>query len=324
MRKTRIEFDYNTLVIAGHTGYGNGSRQILECLERQGDVLSPGASIILNFTMPIYYKYGEKTIGHTPWESTEVPDSWIGPMRGVDDLWSCTNWSAEVLANASGKPVEVLPLPIEECWIPKKREVSSPFTFIHVGEPAIRKGGDLVLDAWRRRFANDPKFKLIFKCVKYPACRIKDKSGSIIASPSMFDNVEVITHVFTQQQMLELLYRSHCMVYPTRGEGFGLIPFEAIGTGLPTIVTDGGGTADFAKYGIPLEPKAWVKSDDQIIHPGLWIDHSVDEIIDLMLHVYQNYDNISSNAYLSAQKLHEEYGLDGVGQTAHRLLSKHI
>jgi glycosyltransferase involved in cell wall biosynthesis len=125
-------------------------------------------------------------------------------------------------------------------------------------------------------------------------------------------NVDVIGNVYTQQQMHDLFSRVQCMVYPSRGEGFGLIPFEAMASGLPTIVPAHGGTSDFASLSpLQLHNDVWVPSH-QKIHPGLWMDHDVDEVIELMERAIEKYEGISEMAYENAKKLHQEWSWERV------------
>lgn len=313
--------DFNTVVIAGHTGYGNASRLLLEALGNLGVFVRPGSDVMLNFCMPWDYQYSKYTIGYTPWESTEVPQGWIEGINRVDQLWSPTEWSSNVLAKVRGSYVHTVPHGIEDCWLPAKRHRDGPFTFLHVGEPAVRKGGELVLAAWHKEFARRKDCKLIYKCSKYPMARIKDRHGSIIGSPSMYDNIEVLGQTMTQPELWELYFRSDCMVYPTRGEGFGLIPFEAMACGLPTILPREGGTGDFSQHS-PLEIKnsTWVQSTEQDIHPGLWLDHSVDEIIDLMLECMNNYEPISEHAFQQGLEIHSLYSWSRVAEQVEDLL----
>jgi glycosyltransferase involved in cell wall biosynthesis len=191
---------------------------------------------------------------------------------------------------------------------------SRPFTFVHVGEPAVRKGGDIVLEAWHRAFKHRKDVQLIMKCVRYPTCRIKDSKGSIIASPSMYDNVKVISNVYSQAEMWALYGRSDCMVYPSRGEGFGLIPFEAMASGLPTIIPNEG-MGDFTRHStLRLRASTWVNSTEQKIHPGKWMDHDLDELIYLMELAIGDHHYISEDAFAQADILHREYSWGNVAE----------
>lgn len=319
-----MNIDFKTVTIGAHTGYGNASRLLIEALEGRSVFVQSGSSICLNFCMPPDYRYSDYTIGYTPWESTEVPKTWEAGLRGVDDLWTTSSWVADVFRRFRDDPIWVFPHGIESCWTPfKHNRENRPFTFLHVGEPAERKGGDILLQAWHKAFRNRKDVRLIYKCIKFPACRVKDKSGSIIASPGMIDNIDVITNIYSQEELLSLYNSSDCLVYPTRGEGFGLIPFEAMASGLPTILPSQGGTRDFAPMSpLRLNNSMWVTSTEEIIHPGLWMDHDVDELIYLMEYAIDNYEHISEQAYSSAQDIHMLYSWDLIAlQIEDRLLS---
>lgn len=313
---TELKINFNTMSIGPHTGYGNASRLLVEALKARGVEISPDADIVLNFCMPDRYKFGKYTIGYTPWESTTIPASWREPMMRVDDLWTTSSWTAKVFAmNLERHRPFVLPHGIEKCWKPNLRvgNIFNSFRFLHVGEPAIRKGGDIVLAAWHKAFRNRKDVRLTYKCQGYPAARVKDETGSIIASPGMIDNVDVITQDYTQEEMWLLYFRSHCLLYPTRGEGFGLIPFEAMATGLPTILPEQGGTCDFAGWSLYyLSNSTWVESTDQRIHPGLWMDHDLDELIAKMEYVVDHRERVWESAFQQSFGIHENYSWEKV------------
>lgn len=312
-----MKIDFNTLVIAGHSGYGNASRLLNQYLGDIGVEFDDNADIKFNFCMPPKYRYGDVSIGYTPWESTEVPDTWMSGLRKVDALWSPTSWSLDVLSGKSGnkKNNAVIPHGIEPCWRPMERTKNGPFTFIHVGSPATRKGDNFVLEAWHRRFANRRDVQLIFKGTDYPRGRIYDDEGSIVASSVSMNNVRVERRVFSRAEMMDLYSQAHCMVYPSRGEGFGLIPFEAMATGMPTILPGDGGTKDFAHLSsLVLKNHKWVKSSADKEHPGLWMEHDVDELIDLMEIAIDDYDNISHKSLMAAEQIHTLYSWNLVAE----------
>lgn len=308
----RIKF--NTIKIEKSTGYGKAAAELVTALSNYVDI-SDRADIILNFCMPPQYEYRDITIGYTPWESTKIKDSWYEPIAGVDDLWSTSSWTAEVFEKLLHRSVFILPHGLSEIWKPVRHEMTTPFTFLHVGEPAVRKGGELVLDAWYRAFANKSNYKLIYKTVGIPRARVKDGDGSIIAAPGSMNNVEVINQKYSELEMWALFARSHCMVYPTRGEGFGLIPAEAIASGIPTILPQQGGTSDFSKWGIPLTSTVW-KDSNEVEHPGLWMDHDVDEIIRRMNCVIHDYNAYSKRAYQNGGCIRKQLDWDRIAQIA--------
>lgn len=314
-----MQIDFHTVTIGGHTGYGNASRLLSESLKSQGVEIRSGSSTLLNFCMPNAYRYSDLTIGYTPWESTEIPDGWMSGLNEVDDFWTTTGWCKDVFGQYTDRDVFVLPHGIEPCWTPVKHERNPgrPFTFLHMGEPAVRKGGDIVLTAWYRHFRHRKDVKLIFKCQKYTLARVKDRGGSIVYSAPIGDNVDVIDGVMTQPELHGLFSNVDCMVYPTRGEGFGLIPFEAMGSGLPTILPGQGGTGEFAGYSnLILQNSLWVNSPETKIHPGKWMTHDLDEVVALMEDAIEDYDIHSRSAFRSAELIHYAFSWKRIAQMA--------
>lgn len=314
---------YKTVVIGEHTGYGNASRLLTKSLEGRGVSLHPDSDVQLNFCMPPDYIFKDHglTIGYTPWESTEVPENWVAGLRAVDDLWVTSDFVKDVFQKHRlnrQHDIFVLPHGIEECWKPvEHRREDRPFTFVHVGEPAVRKGGDIVLRAWHKAFKDRKDVRLIMKCNKYPAARVKDISGSIVMSPGMYDNIDVVGNIMTQQEMWNMYARSDCMVYPTRGEGFGLIPWEAMATGLPTIIPEQGCAMVMNQFATGLlRNSQWVNSTATHEHPGQWLDPDVNEVIAQMEYVMSDYDAIGTARYWGAQKLHTDYSWDSIARLA--------
>jgi glycosyltransferase involved in cell wall biosynthesis len=101
------------------------------------------------------------------------------------------------------------------------------------------------------------------------------------------------------------------MVYPTNGEGFGFIPFDAMATGMPTIVTNLTSCADFADLAIPLRA-TWGPGTG--IHLGDWAIPDKDHLRELMLDVYENYAQHRKRAMQSARVMHESMTWDHVAQ----------
>lgn len=79
-----------------------------------------------------------------------------------------------------------------------------------------------------------------------------------------YPNIEVICEKMTEQDLLMVLERSNCMVYPSRGEGFGITPLEAMATGLPAIVPNAHGISEYFNNQYMMEVKVSGKC------PGLY------------------------------------------------------
>lgn len=318
-----MELAFNTKVIGAHTGYGVASKKLSEALVRRGVEILPSADTILNFCMPPEYELGKTTIGYTPWESTEFPKTWPLPMRGVDDVWTTATWLKDIFQEKIPREdIFVLPHGIEPLGPPKIRRLrrDNVFWFLHVGEPAIRKGGSLVFEAWYKHFRNRKNVGLIIKSAGPAWCRVKDSRGHILANPvseaAHNRRLKVISKIMSREELLDLYYSAHCLVYPSQGEGFGLIPAEAMATGLPTIIPNQG-IGDFYKHAVlHLDQIKWVPSQDQNIHPGNWMELSMDDLIFKMEMMLSKYESYAQKQFDNTDAMLEEHSWDTVADVA--------
>ncbi len=158
------------------TGFGYAAQHIVKSLQSLGHTVSwsnANTPIQINFTQPSHYKLhkNQYQIGYTPWESTEISKEWVERMNLCNEVWGTSDWVAEVFKNNGVTvPIKVYPHGIEKIWVPKRRKVleGQPLKFLHVGEPAPRKSGQLVVDTFIKMFGNNPDYQLTIKSHSCP------------------------------------------------------------------------------------------------------------------------------------------------------------
>lgn len=174
---------------------------------------------------------------YTMFETTHTPNSWIKMLNNIERIIVPSSWLVEAWrAQGVTRPIDVVGHGIDPTHLYYlERPERETFTFLHYGQLSMRKGSDLVARAFVREFKGADDVKLIVKNTfpYFPfALGVK--------------NIEYIHATYSKEKLRALLQRADCFVFPTRGEGFGLPAFEAMATGLPTIVTNWSGPADYA------------------------------------------------------------------------------
>jgi glycosyltransferase involved in cell wall biosynthesis len=276
----------------------------------------------VNFCPPPYYQFPSKyNIGYTPWESTKVPHSWIDGMRKCDEVWATSDFIRDVyIENNVNANVYTIPHGVSPEFEIFERELTGRFNFLHVGGDSKRKNAQMVVDAFLDLYEGDDNFRLVLKYNKF--CFAECYIDNQLVPASRHPQIIAIPETFTTDQMVTLYHKCHCMVYPTSGEGFGLIPFESMATGMPTIVTNLTGCADFAHYGIPLDA-TYTKADWQdhlyATDAGDWASPDFEQLLDLMTHVVSEYDEFKKYALKSARILHSEWSWQS---TADKILER--
>lgn len=178
------------------------------------------AKILINNCLPPDYNYdADYVIGFTYWETTRLPPDWVGKMNECDEVWTASKWAKQVFIDSGvSVPVYSFDLGVDvNTFICNQREYRKPFTFLHVGSPSTRKNTQLVVDAFLHLFDGNDDYKLILKSKGPPDAR-KFVNGVNMGGLYGNDQIEVIDHYLSDEELAKLFNRSNCFVYPTRGK----------------------------------------------------------------------------------------------------------
>ena len=322
------------------TGFGYASQNIVKSLQSLGHVVNwsnANTPVQLNFTQPTHYKLhkNQYQIGYTPWESTKINSEWVERMNLCNEVWGTSDWVAEVFKNNGVTvPIKVYPHGIEKIWVPKKRKLleGKPLKFLHVGEPAPRKSGQMVVDTFISMFGNNPDYQLTIKSHPSHTIRVFDTKGKLTSDKSIFftpenlySNIKSITENYSAEQLVDLYHSHHVLIYPSWGEGFGFIPLQALATGMPTISTYN--WAQYEKYIGPLKLKSRVNTENLPSaigdpHLGSMFKPDAKHLEDLMYEVAVNFKAYSGYYYAQSTKIHKEYDWIELTKNAFKHLEK--
>lgn len=295
-------------------GYGYAARNIVGSLKDLGhfmpfqDAKSP---VQLNFSQPEHFKLhkNQYQISYTPWESTLIPQSWHYFMKHCDEIWTTSNWCANVFEDNGYKDVKVYPHGIEDIWRPLKRKESETIKFLHIGEPAPRKAGQMVVDAFAELYGNKPGYSLTIKSYNHNTTRIYNNyiDRNIIGLPNeVYNNIYINNSVLNNEELVKLYHDHDVLVYPSYGEGFGFIPLQALATGMPTICTSG--WAHYEDYLGPLKLKSKIiDSPWPFPHEGKVFEPNYQHLLEVMRDVSLNFKAYSGYYYAQSTKIHQEY-----------------
>ena len=297
-----------------NNGYGHAGTKIVDSLKNLGHEVPfqySKAPVQLNFSQPDYFKLhrNQYQISYTPWESTVIPERWASPLSLVDEIWTTSDWCANVFADNGYKDVRVFPHGIDPVWAPRRRRDDDVIKFLHVGEPAPRKAGQMVVDAFTNLFGNDRRYSLTLKVYKHNTTRIYNNyiDKNILGLPNvLYNNIYIIDKDMTTEELVKLYHDHDVLIYPSYGEGFGFIPLQALATGMPTICT--GDWADYERYLGPLKLKSeLIDSPWPFPHEGKVYEPNYQHLLELMRDISINFNAYSGYYYAQSTKIHEDY-----------------
>lgn len=308
-------------------GYGYAAVKTIRGLQNAGVTVSYDNREVkchISFIQPEFYSGNsdQYRIGYTPWESSEIPDTWFSIMNTMQEIWTPSNYCKDIFEdNKVNKIIRVVPHGIDgDIWRIENRYLTDKFVFLHVGGPTARKGGQRVVDAFLDLFDGNKDVMLILKSNESTETRFYE-DGVNFRSAKHHPQILNIDQSIEVEDLVKIYNKSHCLVYPTNGEGFGLIPFQGIATGLPTITTNATACADFAELSIPLDSKP---APGNGVHLGDWVEPDLDDLRDKMKYVFDNFNEVKEKTLHSANIIHATQTWDHVGRMIIDILGEKI
>ncbi len=246
-----------------------------------------------------------KNVAIVPFETTKVPATWVPRINAFDLLIvPCEQNKQAFIDSGVVIPIEVVPWGYEPgLFKPVVRQERTLFTFGTMGALSIRKGTDVLIDAFREAFPWQDDVRLICKTSynQYPFM-VKDKRIVVQMTP--------VSH---EELMRDFFQEVDCFVFPTRGEGCGMPPMEAMATGLPVIVTKWSGPLEYM-----TEDCGWFLDytmehakdfEKNIYHEdcGDWACPSKDHLVQLMRYAYEHKDECKAKGEYAAKYMAENW-----------------
>ena len=236
---------------------------------------------------------GQRPVIATMWEATRLPEAFRETLTEFDICIVPSEHNVELFSRYHPNVVKVNLGVDTNIWKPTPRTRPGMFFNFLIGGSGPRKGTDLAYRAFHDAFPDNKRAS-----GPIPRLVMKNPRGE---STYGGDRVEMIAGRITDEEEVALYATAHCYLQPSRGEGFGLQPLQAIAQGCPTILTDAHGHAEFAHLGWGLST-SFAKAEYFIYgDAGEWWEPNYDELVDNMRWVYENYDEAQDRAALNAE-----------------------
>jgi glycosyltransferase involved in cell wall biosynthesis len=208
-----------------------------------------------------------------PWEFGSVPREWVELIgRNVDELWVPSEFVRRMYVEDGVPPdrVHAIPNGVDlVTFSPMERTAAAQergTRFLFVGGLIWRKGSDVLLEAFKRAFADQDDVELVVKDVGadgvYRGSDEREPFREYAASGAL-PRLTLLSDKLTENELAELYRSCDVLVHPYRGEGFAMPVLEAMACGLPVITTAGGPTDEFC----PPQASWRVRSARVLIDP---------------------------------------------------------
>jgi hypothetical protein len=234
------------------------------------------------------------------WEAMALPESYRENMHEFDTVIVPSMQNVELYSKYHPN-VKYVPLGVDPVrWQFRERtKPTTRFNFL-IGGSGARKGTDLAYKAFRRLWGKEGSWP---KDGPVPYLQMKSPRPEDFYGP----RIEIIGGRLPAEAEVNLYADAHCYLQPSRGEGWGLQPLQAIAQGCPTILTDAHGHAAFARYGMGIGSKLAPSSYFIFGEAGDWWEPDLDELCDTMLWTYNNYDEAVEYARWGSERVLHQF-----------------
>jgi len=226
-----------------------------------------------------------KKIGYFMFESSKCPPDWGKYMKELDTIITPSKFARDIFYNQFGIDSIVIPHGVDtDIYTYQPRPDNIAFKILHYNAFDFRKGFDIVIEAFTQEFDPD---------VDRAILTMKATSGN---NYPYFDyRIDTIIEDYNQQELLGLLAKHDVFVFPSRGEGFGMTPLEAMNTGMPVIIPNAHGIAEYFDerycYEIKCDmSKAVYYREDYDQHDlGVWYEPQVQSVRKQLRQAYNDW-----------------------------------
>lgn len=272
---------------AERTGYGKYGFELEKALGRLGHL---DAESSLRLIVAPSYALKRKRKGEEVWcalmfEASRLPESFLEVIDSYAGLIVPNEYNLEQFRKEHAN-VHLAPLGIDpDVWMPIVREPGEEFRVFFFGK-SPRKGMDLAPQIFEKAFPDAAKLspKPVF---------IHDRVGGM----------------YTEQEMVDIVGCADVVLGPSRGEGWNLMPFEALATGCPIVVSDIPGHQPFSHLpGVYLGGAQMIDSwlgGAGTWWAGKWWQPNVEELAVQLRWVYDHHSEALADAFKGAQMIRE-------------------
>jgi len=257
-------------------------------------------------------------IASTMCETDELGKPWVGACNSMDYVVVPNEFNREVFEESGVKKEKlkvIRPGTDTEKFPFYKRPVRDIYTFGMVGYMNDRKSAKEVIQAFCSEFEPWEPVRLYIK-----------SSNKEFGYYSNFKDPRIVVDIrLLNFEELNKVYRSFdAFVFPSKAEGVGMPPREAMATGLPTIVMNYSGLEEIADptYTYPIQPKDLVRglNPRNVEQVGRWATVDIQELMYWMRYIFNHPEDAAARGQLASEWIEQEHSWESAVTTMKQFL----
>jgi glycosyltransferase involved in cell wall biosynthesis len=313
------------LRVNSHYGYGKSFIKIQESFRNftyNGERLrvdwnSPRSKIQMYYGPdPVEWAFNKNQyrIHMSQHESTMiVPHKVNAYQNDCEEVWTANYWGAQSMINSGVNKDKIFVYehaldPYE--YKPFLRGKNNKIRFLHINSDSPRKRSDLVEKSFDKLYEKNKDIELTLKYSFAPHKGKDWKNKDVLESKGDWirPGVRHIFETLSLDEMISLINFHDVLVYPSEGEGFGMIPLEVLATGMPVISTHE--WCSYSKFLLDGKIESEIKeSTTNWGYPKLGnaVIANPDSVVERMQYFIDNIDTLSNKFYNQVEDIKNEY-----------------
>src|SRR5690554_373211 len=247
------------------------------------------------FNLPVWYMENSPNLSEAKFPCANSFDSMKTQKefaQNADRRFAVTDAYVQRMTELFEVPFEYCPNVITDDFFIEPstvRKSEDSFQFINVAILDKRKNQKLILEAFTKKFKDNPKFKLVIAGDGKLLEPLRQQAKSLGIS----DQCQILGFQ-SREKIIELLDESHCFVLSSHSETFGVVIIEAMARGLPAISSRIDGPTEIINdmNGYLFEPD------------------NANDLAEKMSEMVENYDTFDSEHIIDSVK--QRFGPDAV------------
>jgi glycosyltransferase involved in cell wall biosynthesis len=268
-------------------------RWISEAIRKQDKfkVDAPSLKIWHEFDMGESIGRGYR-FGMTFFELDELSSRAKHHLASLDKIIVASKWAKSILGFPN---VEVVPLGVDRTIFKPGWPTGMTTVFLSIGKWEIRKGHDVIIDAFCQAFnPTDPVELLVVSDNPFISEAENKAWETSYLNSSMGKRVKIVHRYDSQYAIAKIMQSADCGVFPSRAEAWNLELLEMMSCGKPVITTNYSGHSEYVTpaNAMIVDIDGMETAYDGIFFKGdggRWAGlsvKSIDQIANYMLHVH--------------------------------------
>lgn len=222
-----------------------------------------------------------------------------------DELLVCSEWAKNIVlseTNRKSETIHVVPLGVDtELFKPVESNQDATIRFGNFGKWELRKGHDILIDAFNRAFEIDDDVELIMSPHNFFLTEQQSQEWiNYYGSSRLGSKIKIAKRQETHEEVYNIMKIVDCGVFPARAEGWNMEVLELMSCGKHIITTNCTGHTEFCNE---ANSKLIEMDDMEVAFDGVFFrgqgewysfkDKQIDQLAEYMRNFYNSQKKVN-------------------------------